>query len=54
MDPVLEEVERLCGSLGERSVNSTEKQAVVLSHVPSVEFGVECPADSLPHFFFIS
>ena len=52
MDPVLEEVEHRCESLGERRVNSAEKQRELLSRVPSVEFAAECTATSLHHFCF--
>ena len=51
---VLEEVQHLCGSLGDRSVNSTEGQTVLPGHVLSVECGVECEAGSLHHFCFYS
>ena len=52
VDPMLEEVGHLHGPFGDRSVTSTEKQTVVLGHVPSVHFGAECSAASLPHFLF--
>ena len=52
MDPVLEEVEHLCGSLGDRSVKSTEKQTELPCHDPPVQFDVLCAGASLPHFCF--
>ena len=52
MDPVLEEVECLCGLLGDRSVNSTEKETGLPGHGPPVQFGAQCAAASLPHFCF--
>ena len=52
VDPMLEEVGHLHGPFGDRSVTSTEKQMVLPGHVPSVHFGAECSAASLPHFLF--
>ena len=50
MDTVLEEREGLCCSLGDKRVNSPEKQAQILGHVAFVEFGAEYAASLLPHF----
>ena len=52
VNPLLEEVEHLYGSLGDRNVNSIEKQAELLGHDHSVEFGAQCAAASLSHSFF--
>ena len=41
-------------SLGGRNMKPTQREVVLVSHVPSVEFRVECAAASLPHICFYS
>ena len=52
VDPMLEEVGHLCGPFGDRSVTSTEKQMVLLGHVPSVHLVLSVQQHPCLIFFF--
>ena len=52
MDTVWKEQEGLCCSLGEKRLNSPEKQIEILGPVSLLEFSAGYAAPLLPHFSF--